>query len=239
MIADRASRVSIRAVGFAVLAVIVAGVVAISLMVRTGYRSEPSPAAAPDAVTVPSAPPATPAVGSYVDSNVNASGEVSVRQWIRSTVPVQRLELTTADPDSLPGTVEASRVVVRAPNGSRLAVRSTVGTQTQRVRLRALATELYLTYTIAGNTLATETPTVAGRLLARVTAMDVVFKGEAGPTVRQVRGPGTVLNVACLALGAASQTPPTPCGAATTDGGWQVELRGPRRHDRLIAQLGG
>lgn len=231
-------RVPVRLVVLVVLGVLVLLATAVVVLDLARGEETPEPGAgAQRSIEVPPAPAGTPKIGSYVDSRIGADGQVSVRQWIRSSVPIQRLELTTADPDALPGTVEAARVLLSASDGSRLAFRASVGTQTQRIRLREPATEVYLSYTIGGDTVSTETATVEGRILARVTGMDVVFEGEDGPTVRLVRGTGPVLNAACLAADAGFDAVPVPCGAAATDGAWQVELRGVRRHDRVIAQL--
>lgn len=187
---------------------------------------------------VPPPPEGLAGPGSWVESRVGADGTVEVQQWIRSAVPVERLQLTTADPDAFPGTVESTGVRVSTFDGARLAARGAVGTRTSNVRLRNPATEIYLRYSIAGDTLSDETSTIAGRSVARVLAMDVVFEGQDGPTVRVVGGPGsTVLNAGCLSPAAGLDAPPRPCGAPRGDGGWQVELDGEQRQDRVIAQL--
>lgn len=186
---------------------------------------------------VPPPPDAMPSPGTWVDSTVRADGKVTVQQWIRSPAPVSRLQLTTADPDAFPGTVESSRVIISGFDGARLAVRDTIGTRTLNVRLRQPATDMYLTYTITGDTLSSEASTVAGRSVARVTAMDVVLEGEQGATVRVLHGPGTVLTAGCLDPAEGYESPPRACGGATDDGGWRIELRGANRHDRVLAQL--
>lgn len=232
----------IRLLGGPVRRTILLGLVAFVVLVvvidisrrGTSGADDDRPAARRD---IPSAPATMPAVGSWVDSRVTESGDVEVQQWVRSANPVDRLQLTTADPDAFPGTVESSDVVVSAPDGSRLGVRDSVGTRSLNVKLRVPATEFYLSYVISGDTLSDETSTIEGRTVARVTAMDVIFKGEMGPTVHVVHGPGSVINAACLSLDTGPDVAPSPCGVGTEDGGWQVELRGADRHDRVLAQL--
>ena len=234
---DRQGLIKVAVVALVVLIAVVALVLRVTRGDGDDGGASDSTTNASGSLDVPATPADLPEVGAYVESTVDASGDVTVRAWIRSEVAVQRLDAVTADPDSLPGTVEARGVQVTTLNGTRLASRRAVGTKTQRLKLRQPVTELYLTYTIVGDTLSDETSTVAGRGLARVTAMDVTFDGEAGPTVRLLRGPGTVLNAACLAADASFEQAPRGCGEPADDGAWQVVLRGLARHDRVLAQL--
>ena len=188
--------------------------------------------------TVPPAPADAPAEGLHVESEVTEDGLVEVETWLRSSEPVTELALTTTDPDLLPGTVESLDLVVRSMDGRLLAQRDSVGTNPQHIRLRRPATELYFRYTVDGG-LDDASASVEGRTLVRVLAMDVAYAGEAGVVRRLVRGPGTVLNVACLRPSEDFAAAPRPCGRATDGGGWAVDLRGADRHDRLLAQLEG
>jgi hypothetical protein len=187
-------------------------------------------------VTVPVPPPETPTQGLYVHSHVTAEGQVQVETWLRSPTPVAELRLTTTDPDLLPGSVESLDLVVRTSQGRMLAHRDTVGTNPQTIRLREAVRELYFTYTVDGG-MDDAAGTVEGRSLARVLAMDVDYDGAGGVVRRVVTSPGTVLNVACLRPSNDFQASPRPCGHATDGGGWTVDLRGPDRQDRLLAQL--
>jgi hypothetical protein len=177
-----------------------------------------------------------PTEGMYVASDVAADGSVEVSTWIRSAQPVEQLSMTTTDPDLLPGSVESLDLVVRTMDGKMLAHRDTVGTNPQTIRLRQAATELYFSYTVDG-AMDTASPTVPGRTLARVLAMDVDYAGAAGTVRRLVSSPGTVLNVACLDPAQDFDAVPRPCGQATADGDWVVDLTGAQRQDRLLASI--
>lgn len=226
-------------VGWALLVVIVAAVV-VALVAnnrgdtdddrRTG-TSAPTPSAAP------AAPEGTPDIGMYVASEVTRTGDVEVQHWIRADRPLTSLQLTTADPDGLPGGLPGgvvARNVVVIGDGQVLARRLQIGSTQQTLELKEPAAELYLTYTLTGG-VETDDGTVAGRVLARSVAVDVDHDREAGPVTRQVSGPGVVLNVACVRRDDTDRTP-RPCGRASGDG-WVVELRGRARDDRLMVQL--
>lgn len=221
-------------------------VAVVVLLVVLGARalsggSDPDPAgdeAVRTTRTVPPTPTDVPAEGLYVRSHVTADGTVEVETWLHSATPVSELRLTTTDPDLLPGSVESLDLVVRTLEGRRLAQRDAVGTNPQRVGLREAATELYFSYTVEGG-MDDASQTVPGRSLARVLAMDVDYDGAGGVVRRVVTSTGTVLNVACLRPSEDFDASPRPCGHATDDGGWTVDLRGPDRQDRLLAQLEG
>jgi hypothetical protein len=189
------------------------------------------------AATVPPVPDDAPAEGLYVLSTVTDDGLVEVQTWLRSAQPVSELTLTTSDPDLAPGGVESLDLVVRSAADKVLARRDSVGTNPQRVKLRSPATDLYFSYTIEGG-LSQATETVEGRGLVRVLGMDVSYAGEAGSVRRVVEAPGEVLNVACLKPKEDFDASPRPCGSATEDGGWAVDLTGADRQDRLLASIG-
>jgi hypothetical protein len=225
---------------FAVAAV----VVIVTLAVRTFQNltddaAAPGPPVEATPKAVPPFPQDAPAEGLYVHSDVTAEGGIEVQTWLRTPTPISELRLTTTDPDLLPGSVESLELVVRALDGATLARRASVGTNPQRIRLRAPATELYFSYTVDGG-LDDTSQTVEGRRLARVLAMDVDYDGagSTGSTVRRlVTAPGTVLNVACLRPSEDFDATPRPCGQSTADGDWVVDLTGADRGDRLLAQL--
>lgn len=221
----------------------VVAVVAVVLVVLRFASDDDDPGAGPASgassapATVPPVPDDAPAEGLYVLSTVTDDGLVEVQTWLRSTRPVSELTLTTSDPDLAPGGVESLDLVVRSMGNRVLARRDSVGTNPQRVRLRSPATELYLSYTIEGG-LSQATETVAGRGLVRVLGMDVSYAGEAGSVRRVVEAPGEVLNVACLKPREDFDASPRPCGGATEEGGWAVDLTGADRQDRLLASIG-
>ena len=224
-----------------------AGVALVVALVALGFRALSKDHDSPPAdqatasrtkVTPPPTPADVPAEGMYVVSDVTADGEVHVETWLRAAQPISELELTTTDPDLLPGSVESLDLIVRTLDGTLVAHRDTVGTNHQRIRLREPATDLWFSYTVDG-AMDDATSTVQGRTLARVLAMDVDYVGAGGVVRRLVTAPGTVLNVACLRPSEDFDATPRPCGQPTGDGDWQVDLRGPDRNDRLLAQLEG
>lgn len=222
-------------------------VAVVVLVVAFGFRAlreDDAPAGSPSSeprarATVPPTPAEVPAEGMYVVSEVTADGDVEVQTWLRAPRPIDELELTTTDPDLLPGSVESLDLVVRTLDGRLIARRDSVGTNRQRIRLREPTLQLWLSYTIEGG-MDDASATVAGRRLARVLAMDVDYAGAATGVVRRlVSSTGTVLNVACLRPRSGFQATPRPCGRATGDGDWLVDLTGEARRDRLLAQLEG
>jgi hypothetical protein len=216
-----------------VVALVLLGVRALS----GGDDGTPSSREPRSRATVPSAPTDAPAEGMYVVSHVTSGGDVEVQTWLRAPQPISQLRMATTDPDLLPGSVESLDLVVRTMDGKVAAHRDGIGTNHQTIRLREPATDLYFTYVVAGG-IDDATATVPGRHLARVLAMDVDYKGASGGAVRRlVTADGTILNVACLRPRSGFQAAPRACGRPVGDGDWLVDLRGPDRRDRLLAQL--
>jgi len=222
-----------------------AAVAVVVALVAWGFRAltqdDPGPSgggpAAPHSrATLPPTPADVPAEGLYVVSTITAAGEVNVETWLRVPQPITELDLTTTDPDLLPGSTESLDLIVRTMDGRLLAHRDSVGTNPQTIRLREPASDLYFSYTIDG-AMDDASSTVPGRKLARVLAMDVDYAGAGGVVHRLVTSPGTVLNVACLRPSKDFDATPRPCGRPTGDGDWIVDLRGDDWHDRLLAQL--
>jgi hypothetical protein len=224
----------------AAVAVVVA-LVALGFRVLSRHDAK-EPAAAPtserEGRDVPPRPADAPDDGMYVLSSVTADGEVEVQTWLRVAAPISELRMTTTDPDLLPGSVESLDLRVHALDGTLLAHRDSVGTKPQRIRLRAPATDLYLSYTVDG-AMDDTSQTVQNRSLARVLGMDVDYEGAGGVVRRLVTAAGIVLNVACLRPTEDFDESPRPCGKPTGDGDWTVDLRGADWHDRLLAQLEG
>jgi hypothetical protein len=224
----------------AAVAVVVA-LVALGFRLVSGHDDK-EPAAAPTSEPsgrdVPPRPADAPDKGMYVLSSVTGDGEVEVQTWLRSAAPISELRMTTTDPDLLPGSVESLDLKVHALDGTLLAHRDSVGTNPQRIRLRAPATDLYFSYTVDGG-MDDASQTVQNRSLARVLGMDVDYDGAGGVVRRVVSATGTVLNVACLRPTDDFDESPRPCGKPTGDGDWTVDLRGADWHDRLLAQLEG
>ena len=225
----------------AAVAVVVA-LVALGIPGAHPGRRQQEPAKAPSssavARDVPPPPADAPSEGMYVLSSVTAEGTVEVQTWLHAAAPISELRMTTTDPDLLPGSVESLDLRVRGLDGALLAQRDSVGTNPQRIRLRAAATDLYFSYTIDG-AMDDASQTVETRTLARVLGMDVDYDGSGGVVRRVVTATGTVLNVACLRPTDDFDESPRPCGKPTGDGDWVVDLRGDHWHDRLLAQLEG
>jgi len=224
-----------------------AAVAVVVALVALGFRAvtnrgHQDPAASPSskrsARDVPPPPADAPPEGMYVLSDVTADGTVQVQTWVRAATPISELRLTTTDPDLLPGSVESLDLKVHDLDGTLLAHRDTVGTNPQRIRLRAPATDLYFSYTVDG-AMDDASATVESRTLARVLGMDVDYDGAGGVVRRVVTAAGTVLNVACLRPSEDFDESPRPCGKPTGSGDWTVDLRGAHWHDRLLAQLEG
>ena len=225
----------------AAVAVVVALVV-FGFRALTGDDDDNEPAAAPSSERtgrdVPPPPADAPGEGMYVLSSVTAVGTVEVQTWLRAPTPISELRMTTTDPDLLPGSVESLDLRVHGLDGTLLAHRDSVGTNPQRIRLRASATDLYFSYTIDG-AMDDASQTVQSRTLARVLGMDVDYDGAGGVVRRLVTSTGTVTNVACLRPTDDFDESPRPCGKPTGAGDWTVDLRGDDWHDRLLAQLEG
>lgn len=192
-------------------------------------QGDPDPVAAR---RIPTPPAAAPSIGMYVSTEILSSDKVRVAHWIDTSEPITEVTLKATDPDDLPGTVVARNIVV-VGNDRVLARRTDVGTDDQRLRLGQPATDLYVTYTLDGAV--SNAGSVAGRVLARVTSLDVEYAAQAGPVVRHVEAPGIVQSFGCL---------PRPknaslraCGAEVAGGGWDVVLRGDQRDDRVLASV--
>ena len=165
---------------------------------------------------------------SYVDSEIQANGDVVVRQWINADEPLQLLRLTLPV-ISTSGAVSASGIEVvvdgRATDGP---ARLTEGGATYSF---SRTSQLELRYRLRG---AVELGgSVPGRALAVATALDVEYAPRATSETRLVRAEGTVLALSCATPPAAALS---PCGTAEGTH-WQVDLAGPRVEDRVAAQL--
>jgi hypothetical protein len=224
-----------------------AAVALVVALVTLGFQAlsgrddqDKQPAAAPSSkrtpFDVPPPPADAPSEGMYVLSSVSADGSVEVQTWLRVAAPISELRLTTTDPDLLPGSVESLDLTVHDLDGTLLAHRDSVGTNPQRIRLRASATDLYFSYIVDG-AMDDASQTVQNRTLARVLGMDVDYDGSGGVVRRLVTSAGTVMNVACIRPTQDFEESPRPCGKPTGEGDWVVDLTGDDLHDRLLAQL--
>ncbi len=229
------------------VALVVAGAVALLVLVRPSFEgADPGAERPPGAGVLSVAPPARlPGAGSFVRTRIGSEGAVEVTQWIRSPRPVKAI--TVAVPQ-LPGParglvatgvlVAGDRVIVPAPG--------TLPGQRSRYRFVTPARVIYLHYRLAGAV--ERRGSVPGRGLVRLAALDVAYRPRQGPTVLSLSG-RRVLSVACtpaattgpsagtrVAKVSAFHAEPVPCGRQAGDR-WEVELRGRHRTDAVMAQV--
>lgn len=176
---------------------------------------------------VPGPPAKAFSRGSYVESQVTADGNVTVKQWVQSKTPLKRLDLALPALADTTGTVRATDVLVAADRVV-LDRTGTVDATGRRVDLGGPTAVVYLRYTLRG--LVDRSASARRRALAQALALDV--RPLTGPSRVVVVG-GNVRSVACTRSQGAE---PRPCGAPTTDG-WRVLLRGPRRSSVVQAQV--
>ena len=165
-----------------------------------------------------------------VQARVTASGEVVVRQWIRSASTLFGIGLLP-----LPATAGSSPVQVRdvqvfANGGSALGAER-VENEREYYPFHAGTKDVFVTYRLLGAV--ERSGSVAGRALATITALDVDVNPPLVATTYAVSG-GEVLNLACSAP--QDGAVPVPCGEPN-DSGWQVLLDKAGRHDVVTAQL--
>jgi hypothetical protein len=174
-------------------------------------------------------PAALPEVGSYVRTSIGEDGDVTVAQWVRSREPVDVVELAVPRVPAGSTPPVATGVRVDAPPAVATGADSVRGRE--RYELDVPARVVRILYTIKGGV--ERSPSVRGRALARVTALDVRYAGRQGPTAIDIVGP-RVRNAACTTVGDEAQ--PRPCGAPAGKG-WQVTLTGAHRVDEVMAQV--
>lgn len=164
---------------------------------------------------------------SYVEARVQRDGDIVVRQWIRSKVPLRTIALALpAVPDAV---VTADQVQVLADDVRATGPR-TIGRGEATYTFEE-ATDVRVRYRLVGAVL--RSSSVTGRGLAVATTLDVRWSPQPAQETRVIHAP-EVLSLACAASGG---EPPQPCGSAEGDDRWRVDLTGPRVVDRVLAQL--
>jgi hypothetical protein len=165
---------------------------------------------------------------SFVVSEVLPSGDVVVRQRIRSAKPVQllRLELPLA-----PGAegVSARQIDVVADGEAVVGPETIIGEYATFAF--APATDVRIHYRLTGAVERSES--APGRALAVVTSLQVQYAPRVERETRVVRASRVLL----LACSRSPDEPPVPCGEPEGDSRWRVDLTGPRVDDRVVAQL--
>jgi hypothetical protein len=223
--------------GLIVAAVIVALVSASGVAVWAVNRDPAAPGStAPTTpptdrgVRQPRPPVALAADATYTQVRVLPTGELAVRQWIRSSSPISDLHLAEPVGDLLPaGTVQASDLRIVAGAQAAGAV-TEVGTSPVAVSFPP-TTEVFVSYVLSG--MLERSDSEEGRALARVTQLDLSYQPEATRTTIAFLGP-EVLSLACSPL--FGNVAPSACGAKQ-GGKWLVELPGAQSTYRVMAQL--
>lgn len=193
---------------------------------------EPAPRASLAGVTSAAAEPPEPVTDgeTYVQTRVLRSGELVVTQWIESsrllfgvTLDLPRvagMEVLTAEQVEVVANGRNAVGPERISSGQQFTY-AFLGTSSVRIRYRLTgAVEL--------------SPSVPGRALARLTALDVTYEPASAQATRTVNAP-EVLSLACSAPAQALET--RPCGDRVSKGEWTVNLSGQQVDDRVMAQL--
>ena len=190
--------------------------------------SDPEPSSA---VTVPTTPAALAPDSSYVQTRVTPSGDLIVREWIRSSEDVVSLQLEAPMPVQAAGREPIRARQVRVVVDGRVAEGlDTIGVGTGFYTF-APARDLYLDYRLVGAV--DMTGTVAGRGLARATSLVTTYAPRPVTSTRTVTG-ASLLAMACTPPGARTAALTRPCGGP--DGAdWTVRLDDDDADDEVAA----
>jgi hypothetical protein len=178
------------------------------------------------------APVDVPAGTAYVRSRLVAPDTLAVTHWIHTGRPVSSLRIQVPrTPGLAAGQVAVTNLVIasggRSVPGSVLPAAGSL-----RTYVLPPGRRIYVSYVLTGTVRSSGSP--PGRALAQITALDVAT--PQGPFHRTVF---RVVGAKILALACAPNRPngiALPCGE-TVAGGWQVDLRGARSDDRVMAQM--
>jgi len=212
-----------------VVGVLVLAAVAVFLVVRSDDSVDQGGARGLE--RVPAAPVDLAPQTSWVSTRVTASGDLVVRHWIRSRTSLFGLRLAVPASAAVPGArpprvrdvlVVAGGREAPGPGSLRKGRASYAFTGTHDVFVR---------YRVAGAV--ERSDSVAGRALARFTALDVDVTPPMLTTTYAVSG-GKVLNLACSDPEPGAV--PFPCGGPAGSG-WEVQLEKADRNDVVTAQL--
>ena len=224
----RARLVRIAAAGAGL--VLAAMVVVVVFVVRGDDPGEPS-ASGPEGV--PTAPVALAPRSSVVDARITPSGDVVVRQWIRSASNLFGIGLSP--PPGAGVAAGSSPVRVRDvwvfADGRQALGPEQVKKDGGYYPFAAGTDDVFLSYQLEGAV--ERSGSVPRRALATVTAVDVDLNPPLVATTYAVSG-GDVLNLACSAP--VPEAVPVPCGEPV-DSGWRVRLENADRTDVVTAQL--
>jgi hypothetical protein len=181
-------------------------------------------------VTSPHASPPvdSSAEGADQEITVLASGDLAVRQLVRSVSPLAGIELAVPAGPSTEDGAQVSDLHVVA-DGTAVDVPSDLGSSPAVVSLRG-AHSVDLTYRLSG--VLVRSASRPQRALLWALGLDMSYEPRFGPTTIAFRG-ATLLNLVCTdgTVGEA----PVPCGRRTEDGDWEVRAQDPPDAHRVMA----
>ena len=215
------------AVILAAVAALVLAAVLVVFDVRGGDEGEPG-ARGPG--RVPAVPVDLAKRSAVVQARITGSGEVAVRQWIRSAATLFGIHLSPPPAAAGSSPVRVRDVQVFA-NGAPALGAERLEKDREYYPFRSGTNDVFVSYRLVGAV--ERSGSVAGRALATVTALEVDVNPPLVASTYAVSG-GDVLNLACAAP--VDGAVPVPCGEPI-DSGWQVRLDKASLNDVVTAQL--
>lgn len=167
---------------------------------------------------------------SLVRSRVLPSGDIVVKHWIRTDLPVRSVNLRVPHVAGLPPHALSISDLILASNGTQTVASSPVDPVGVSTFALPPTNWLYVRYRLSGVVQSSGGP--RQRALARLTALDVTTSSPVQHTTLAVVG-AKVLSLACTAHG---QNVPTPCGT-DSHGTWSTRLGQGEQGSQVMAQL--
>jgi hypothetical protein len=167
---------------------------------------------------------------SLVRSRVLPSGDVVVKHWIRTDLPVDSVNLRVPRVAGLPPHALSVSDLILASNGTRTVASSPVDPVGISTFALPPTQWLYVRYRLSG--VVQSSGGSGERALARITALDVTTSSPVQRTTLAVVG-AKVLSLACTPQG---QDMPTPCGN-DSHGIWSTRLGQDEQGSQVMAQL--
>ncbi|WP_151083549.1 hypothetical protein [Nocardioides cynanchi] len=178
------------------------------------------------------APVPVPMGTAYVRSRVVSPEDLRVTHWVHTGGDVSRLTIRLPHvPGLAPGAVTVSDLLI-ASDGQQATAPALAGHGPGQTYVVPAGRHIYVSYLLHGAL--DRSSTVAGRVLARFTALDV-----ATPQQPVDRARYTVLGGRVLAMACSPDRPhalPRPCGGPA-GGAWRAVLGRGHTDDRVMAQL--
>jgi len=195
----------------------------------TGSRPTTSPSASPPSATTSTGGQGlgAPANGIDTDVTVLATGDLEVRQTIRSRAPLSSISIAPPSDPLVGDGVQASDLQVTAGGGP---VPGPSSIDTSAVAFSFAGThEVQVAYHLSG--VLVPSASRPDRALARMTSLDLGFHPQEGSSTFHFEG-ATVLNLFCADV-VGDQTP-VPCGVRAGDA-WGVKDDVPQGTYRVMA----